>query len=208
MNLVVEAEPALAEEHRSRAVELDGERGCRHDRRDREQDQGSGDAVEQRLHHHVPVGDRLVEYVEDRDIAEIGIGARTEAQAVHMGGKPHIDRQHPQLAHHFQHAFFGCQWHCDQNEVNAREADELDKIVDRPELGYTGHHRRRAVAGGIVEHAEHASVGIGFATERLKERLALASAADHDDPAHQPAVARPAAHQRGHEAQIPPAAAR
>src|SRR3974377_588961 len=50
--------------------------------------------------------------------------------------------------------------------------------------GGAGDDRRRAVAGAIVEHAEDARVGIGFATERLQERLAFAPAPDHDDLAN------------------------
>ena len=47
--LVVEAVALLLEEHRSLAVELDGERDSRHDRRSEQQDQTAGDPVEQPL---------------------------------------------------------------------------------------------------------------------------------------------------------------
>src|ERR1700737_3584299 len=55
--LVVEAEPLLAEQHRTRTVEFYGERDQSHERRGEQQDEGADDVVDQPLHHHIPVGD-------------------------------------------------------------------------------------------------------------------------------------------------------
>ena len=196
-HLVVEAVAALAEEHRAGAVELDGERGRGHQRQQGEEDQAAGDAVEGRLDHHVPVGDRLVEDVEHRNVADVGIGARAEAQLAHVRGEPHVDRQHPQLAHHVEHALFGGQRQRHQDEVDAGAAGELDQVVDRAELGNAGHHLGAAVAAAVVEHAADAQIRVGLVRERAHQRLALAAAADDDHAPHQPPGARPAPHQRG-----------
>src|SRR5882724_3739440 len=77
--LVVESETLLAEQHRARTVELDRNRDQRHQRRGQKQDDAADQMVEQPLHHQVPVGDRRLEHVEGRNLAEIGIGAGTEA---------------------------------------------------------------------------------------------------------------------------------
>ena len=93
--LIVEPEPLLAEQHRAGAIELDRERDQRHDRHRQQQDDGADNMVEQPLHHQVPVGDRRLEHIKCRHLAQIRIGAGTEAQLVGMGGQPDVDRQHP-----------------------------------------------------------------------------------------------------------------
>jgi hypothetical protein len=70
--LVVEAVALLLEEHRAAAVELDGDRRQQHDRGREQEQEAADEAVEQHLGDHVPVGDRLVEDVEHRHIADIG----------------------------------------------------------------------------------------------------------------------------------------
>src|ERR1700694_1966363 len=93
--LVVEAEPLLAEQNRTRTVEVYGQRDQSQERRGEQQDEGADDVVEQPLHHQIPVGDRRLEDIEGWDLAEIGVGAGTEAQLVGVGGKPDVYRQHP-----------------------------------------------------------------------------------------------------------------
>ena len=72
--LVVEAVPLLLEEHRPLAVELDGDGGGDHDRRQQDQRQQRHGLVEQPLENEVPVRDRPVGHVEHRHVADIGIG--------------------------------------------------------------------------------------------------------------------------------------
>ena len=69
--------------------------------------------------------------------------------------------------------------------------------VWRGGLGVWGGVLLGTVAGAIVEHAADANVGIGLASKRVQQRFGFSSAADQHDPANQPAVAGPAAHQRG-----------
>ncbi len=132
--LVVEAVALLLEQHRAAAVELDGDRGDQHDRRRRQQQQAADDLVEQPFHHHVPVGDRLVEDVEHRDVADIRIGARPETQLVRMRRQPDVDRQHPELLEHLQDAALGRDRQREDHQVDAGAARELDQLVDGAEL--------------------------------------------------------------------------
>ena len=158
--LVVEAEPLLAEQHRPRAVELDRERDQRHHRRRQQQDDGADDMVEQPFHHQIPVGDRRLEHVERRHLAEIGIGAGTEAQLVGVGGKPDVDRQHPQLLQHFENSRLRRDRQREQHEIDAGAAGEFDDVVDLAEFWAAGAGIERAVVVAVVEHAEDVDVGI------------------------------------------------
>ena len=93
--LVVESEPLLLEQYRALAVELDGERHQRHHWRQTHEGDGADDAVEQPFHHQIPVGDRGLEHVERRHVADEGVGAGAKPQFVGMRRQPDIDRQHP-----------------------------------------------------------------------------------------------------------------
>ena len=197
--LVVEAESLLAEQHRPRAVELDRERDQTHHRQRQHQDHEADDVVEQPLHHQVPVGDRRLEHVERRHLAEIGIGAGTEAQLVGMGRKPDIDRQHPQLLQHLQNARLGRDRQREQHEVDAGAARQFDDVVDLAELGAAGAGIHRAVVVAVVEHAEHLDVGIVLDLERPDQLFAVLVGADDDGAAIEPALTGPAAHQRAQE---------
>ncbi len=158
--LIVEAETLLAEQHRARAVELDRQRDQRHHRQREQQNDAADDAVEQPLHHQVPVVDRRLEHVERRHLAEIGIGAGTEAQLVGVGGKADIDRQHPELLQHFQDARLRRDRQREQHEVDAGAAGELDDVVDLAEFRAAGAGVERAVVVAVVEHAEDVDVRI------------------------------------------------
>src|SRR5262249_30997661 len=129
-----EAIALLLEEHRATALELDRDRDQQHYRRQAKQREAADDTVEQPLHHHVPVGDRLVGDVEQRDRSEIGIGARAEAQLIVVRREPDIDRQHPQLLEHLQDAALGRDRQREENKIDAGLARELDQVVDGAEL--------------------------------------------------------------------------
>ena len=197
--LIVEAEPLLAEQHRAGAVELDRERDQTHHRQRQHQDHEADDVVEQPLHHQVPVGDRRLEHVERRHLAEIGIGAGTEAQLVGMGGKPDIHRQHPQLLQHLENARLGRDRQREQHEVDAGAAGEFDDVVDLAEFRAAGAGIHGAVVVAVVEHAEHVDVEIILGLERLNELFAVLVRADHDGAAIEPALARPAADEGAQE---------
>ena len=155
--------------------------------------------VEQPFHHQIPVGDRRLEHVERRHLAEIGIGARTEAQLVGVRGQSDIDRQHPQLLQHFQDAGLRRDRQREQHEVDAGAAGEFDDVVDLAELRAAGARIERAVVVAVVEHAEHVDVGIVLLVQRLDQLLAALVGADDDGAAVEPAVTGPAAHQRAQE---------
>ena len=143
-DLVVEAVPLLPEDHRALAVELDGDRGRQHHRREDDDAEQAEDDVEGALGDRIPVVDRLVENVEHRHRADVGIGARAEPQLVGVRRQPDVDRQHPELLQQRQHARLGGQRQRHDQHVDARDAGELDQLGDVAELGIAGHHRRRA----------------------------------------------------------------
>ncbi len=167
-----------------------------HDRQRADQRQRADDLVEQPFHHDVPVGDRLVEDVEHRDVADIGIGARAEAQLVGVRGEADVDRQHPELLEHLQDAAFRRDRQREDHQIDAGVAGELHEIVDGAELGHAGAARRAALVAAVVEHADDADVGIALRGERADQRFAVAVGADHDGAAVEPAFARPAPHQQ------------
>ena len=152
-HLVVEAEAALAEQHRAGAVQLDGDGGREHPRRKEDEDHQPGHAVEQRLHHHVSSpGDRLVENIEHRDVADIGIdagggiaGGSSWAASRTSTGSTHS------LLHHLEHPFLRRQRQRYRHEIDPGEAGELDEILAGSELGDAGDHQRRAFAAAIVD---------------------------------------------------------
>src|ERR1700731_2559567 len=148
--LVVEAEALLAEQHRARTVEFDGERDQRHHRRGEQQHDGADDVVEQPLHHQVPVGDRRLEHLQRRHLAEIGIGAGAEAQLVGVGGKPDVDRQHPQFLQHFQNPRLRRNRQREQHEVDTGAAGKFDDIVDLAEFCAARAGFQRATVVAVV----------------------------------------------------------
>src|SRR5580692_687877 len=194
--LVVEAEPLLAEQHRARAVEFDGKRDQRHHRGGEQQHDGADDMVEQPLHHQVPVGDRRLEHIQRRYLAEIGIGAGAEAQLVGVGGKPDVDRQHPQLLQHFEDPRLRRNRQREQHEVDAGAAGEFDDVVDLAEFRAAGAGFQRAGVVAVIEYAEDVDIGIVLRLERLDQLFTVLVGAHDDGAAVEPAFARPAAHHR------------
>src|ERR1700733_5167669 len=194
--LVVEAEPLLAEQHRTGAVEFDRKRDQRHDRRGQQQDDRADDVIEQPLHHQVPVGDRRLENVQRRHLSQIGIGARAETQLVGVGGKPDVDRQYPQLLQHFENPRLRGNRQREQHEVDAGAAGKLDDVVDLAELGGAGGGIERAAVVAVVEHAEDIDVGIFLGIEGRNQMFAVLIRADHDGAAVEPTVTRPTTNHR------------
>ena len=136
--LVVEAVALLLEQDRSAAVEFDCDRNHGHNRRQGDERERADHFVEQPFHHHVPVGDRLVEHIEHRNVAEIGIGAGPEMQLVRMRGQADVDWKHPELLQHLQDAAFGRNRQRKDHQIDAGAAREFDEVVDRAELAQTG----------------------------------------------------------------------
>src|SRR5580704_8450345 len=197
--LVVEAEPLLAKQHRTRAVDPDRERDQRHHRQCRQQGQDADDVVEQPFHHQIPVGDRRLENIQCRHLAEIRIGARPEAQLVGMGGKPDVDRQDPQFLQHFENPRLRRNRQREQHEIDAGAAGEFDDIVDLAEFRAAGTGLECAIVVAVIEHAEHIDVRILLNPERLDQLFAVLVRADDDGAAVEPPVACPAAHHRAQE---------
>jgi len=115
-----------------------------------------------------------------------------------MRGQADIDRQDPQLLQHFEDAGLRRDRQREQHEVDPRAPGELDDIVHLAELGQAGAGVLRTAVAAVVEHAEDLEVGIVLGAERGDQLLAVAVGADHHGAAVEPALARPASHQRTH----------
>src|ERR1700694_5461884 len=197
--LVVEAESLLAEQHRTGTVEFYGERDQCHERRGEQQNEGADDVVEQPLHHQVPVGDRRLENIEGWDLAEIGIGAGTEAQLVGVGGKPDVYRQHPQFFQHLENPRLRRNRQREQHQVDAGAAGKFDDIVDLAEFCAARAGFQRAIVVAVIEYAEDVDIRIVLGLERFDQFFAVLVRADHDGAAVEPALTCPAAHHRTQE---------
>ena len=128
--------------------------------------------------------------------ADVGIGARAEAQLVGVRREADVDRQHPELLQHLQDAALGRDRQREDHEIDAGAAREFDEIVDACRAcGRPAHDGRRAVVAAVVEHADDADVGVAL---RARARVISASprlaAADDDGAAVEPALAGPAPH--------------
>jgi hypothetical protein len=77
-----------------------------------------------------------------------------------MRSEPDIDRQDPELLQHLQDAALGRDRQCEDHEIDARLARELDQIVDGAELRAARAGDRRAILATVVEHADDANIGI------------------------------------------------
>ena len=176
-----------------RAVELDRERHRRHHRQRQEESEAAEHAIDEPLRHHVPVGDRLVDDVEEGHRADEGIGARPEAELVGVRRKPDVDRQHPELAEKLEEAVLGGQRQRHDEEIDMRRAAELDQLGDGAELGIAGDDRRRAFVLAVVEDAADAHVVVRLRLERADQVLRRLAAADDDGAPVEEALAREAA---------------
>jgi hypothetical protein len=111
-----------------------------------------------------------------------------------MGGKPDIDRQHPQFPEHLQDAVLGRDRQCKDHKIDSRPARELHEIVHRAEL--LTNIRERALLTAVVEYAENAHVAVSLVCKRTDQRVAtLISADDHGAPIES-TLLRPAPYQQ------------
>ncbi len=129
------------------------------------------------------------------NLADEGIGARTEAQLVGMRRQADVDRQHPELAHHLQHAVLGGDRQRHDEQIDACDAAEIHQFGDVAELRIAGHDRRRAAVLAIVEDAADADVVVRLGFDGVDQVFGRFAAADDDGTALEPADADPAAHQ-------------
>ncbi len=81
-DLIIEAMALLLEDYRAFAVQLDGNGGRQHDGRQEDYSEQAENNVENPLGDGIPVVDWLVENIQHRHRADIGIGAGVEAQMI------------------------------------------------------------------------------------------------------------------------------
>ena len=105
--------------------------------------------------------------------------------------EPDIDRQHPKLRQHFEHALFSAERHRHDHQIDAGLARELDEVGNAAKLGHACHRLRRALVVAVVENAEQADVGAGALVDRLDQHFGIVATADDDRAPLQPALPRP-----------------
>jgi hypothetical protein len=137
----------------------------------------------------------------------------TEAQLAGVRGEADIDRQHPELAKHLQHALLGRDRQRDKEKIDARLAREFDKIIDRAEFRLARDHGSRTVVASIVEHATDVEIRIFLRLKRFDQHFTGRGTADNHGAANEPAFAGPAANfgrdeqteckQRGKAGEVP-----
>ncbi len=201
-DLVVEAVAALAEDDRPLAFQPDGDRRRDHQRRKQKQRERRDHDVEDPLGDCVPVGDRLVENVEEGKRAFVGIGARTETQLVGMRRQANVDWQHPEFLQKLQHPLFRRERQRHDEHVDPRHAAELNQFGHRAELGIAGDDGRRARIVTVVENAADADVAVALRLERADEFLCRRAAAHDDGATLQPSVRHQPAHHEPHPGAI------
>ena len=136
------------------------------------------------LEDDVPVGDRLVEHVEHRHAADIGIGARPEAQLVGMcaASRMSIGSTHS-LRSICEQALLGGDRQGEDDEVDPRVAGEVDEVVDVAELRVAADDVGRAVVVAVVEDAADAQIGVVSARRARSSRVSPAAPPPDDDGA-------------------------
>ncbi|ODN71891.1 hypothetical protein A6302_00823 [Methylobrevis pamukkalensis] len=192
-DLVVEAVALLPEDHRTAALGAHGHGRRQHQRRQDDEGERGEDHVEDALGDPVPAGDRLVEHVEEGHAADVGIGARTQAQLAGMGAEADVDRQHPQILEELQDPVLGGERHRHDQKVDGGEPGEDLQFADVAELGIAGHVFRRALVGAVVEDAEDFEFLAAVAFHGPDQRLGRRAAADDHRPLLELALPRPAA---------------
>ena len=159
--------------------------------------QGADDLVEGGFDEHIPIGDRLVENVDHRHVADIGIGAGPEAQLVGMRGEPDVDRQHPELAQHLQQALLRRNRQGENDEIEPRAPGEFDQFVNAAELRETRDDIGRARVGAVVEDAKDAQIAVVLSGERAQHGFGRRAAADDRGAPIELALPRQRAHEGG-----------
>ena len=127
-HLIVEAVALLPEDDGAFAFHANCQHRPKHDRAEHDQRQNREEDVEHPFGDRIPVGNRLVENVEERHRSFIRIGARAKAQLVGMRRQPNIDRQHPQPAQQLQDALFCRQRQRHNQHVDARHAAKFHEF--------------------------------------------------------------------------------
>ena len=195
--LVVEAVAPLLEQHRPAAVELDRQRDQRHQRQSENEQQAADDFVEQPFHHYVPVGDRAVEDVDHRHVADVGIGARAEAQLVGVRSETECRAAAPTASSASRRmrpsAEIGSEKMTRSTRVRRPNSTRSSTL---PNLRWPARSALRAIAAAVVEQADDLDAGIFLPAQFLDHRGANIAASDNDGAAGEAAFARPFAHQQ------------
>src|SRR5690242_5633562 len=136
----------------------------------------------------IPVADRGLKYVEGWDLADIGIGTRTEAQFVRVRGEPYVHRKYPKFLEHLQNPCLCRNREREQHEVDAGPPGELKDVVHLSKLrpAGTGFQRTRVIA--VIEHTENFDVGILLAFKRLDQLFTVLVRTDNHRAALKPAL--------------------
>ena len=111
----------------------------------------ANDFIEQPFYYYVPIGDRPIVHVNERNIADIGVGLRTKLELVGVSGEPDVKRQNPQFLQHLQNPGFRRDRQRKNHEINARAPAELQQIVDAAEFALAGAVSVATVVATIVE---------------------------------------------------------
>ena len=112
-----------------------------------------------------------------------------------MRGKPDVDRQHPELFEHLQDAALGRDRQRKDHEIDAGPPRELYEVIDGAELARAVCALRRTFVAAVVEHSDHAHIGIALLPQRLDQRLAGRPAANDGGAPREAAFPGPAPHQ-------------
>src|SRR5579875_1249958 len=186
-HLIVEAIALLFEEDRTLRIQPDGKGDERHHGRKQQKAERTDNPVEAMFDDEVPVRDRLLENIDERNRAGVGIGMGPELQLAHMRRKANIDGQDPQLAQHLQEPLLGRDRQREDDEIYACSAREFEKIVDRAELRKAGDDVRRTFVGAVVENAEDLQVGRRLRKKLLEQSIGRRPAADERGAPNEPA---------------------
>ncbi len=143
--------PVLPEQDGAFARRLDGNGSRQHQRREHDEREHRHELVEHPFEHEVPVRYGPIGHLENRQVANIGIGLVGKAQLAHMRAEPDIDRQHPELAQHFEQPGFGRKRHRDDHQIDPRPASELDEIGHLAEFLQPGNGPGRALVVTVVK---------------------------------------------------------
>ena len=117
-------------------------------------------AVFKKLGDLAPVRQWLVEDIDQRNIADIGIGARPVAELLRVGAEADIDGQDPEALENLEKPRFGGQRQGNDQQIGAHAAHEIDELIGIAELAKTGDGGRRAIVVAIVEYADDGDVAV------------------------------------------------
>ncbi len=116
-----------------------------------------------------------------------------------MRGQAHVDRKHPELAKHLQDSLLGRDGEREYGQIHARDASELDEIVDVAEFGIALQHIGSPIVAAIVEQPEQAHFRRVCASQIAQQLGRVVSASDDHGSPLEPALARKSGDQTGQE---------